>query len=84
MELVNEHIKERPIRRVLRRKQTQEYFTGRGWTREAEQALTFRDCVEAAQICAHCGFSDVEMVLRIQGGTADLYCTALSAEVGRI
>jgi hypothetical protein len=71
----NNSKKERPIRRVLRRKRSQEYFTGSGWTENLEEARFFRDSLEAAQMCAHCGLSEVEMVLRVKGGTSDLYCT---------
>ncbi len=66
-----------PILRVLRRKRSQEYYTGAGWSQKLEEARTFRDSLEAAQACAHCGLSDVEMVLRIRGASADLYCAEL-------
>lgn len=69
--------KERSIRRVLRRKHSKEYFTGDGWTSDLEKARTFRDCVEAAQTCSHCGLSGIELVLRVKGGNADLFCTEL-------
>jgi hypothetical protein len=68
--------KHRPIQRLLRRKGSQDYFTGIGWTKQIEQARAFQDSLEAAQTCAHCGLSEVEMVLRIEGGTGDLYCTS--------
>lgn len=65
---------ERPVRRVLRRKCSQEYFTGKGWTHDLEEARNFRDSLEAAQTCAHCGLLNVEVVLRLKGGASDLYC----------
>ncbi len=73
----NHHSAERPILRMLRRKHSQEYFTGGGWSPNLEEARTFQDSLEAAQTCAHWRLSDVEMVLRIKGGSADLYCTEL-------
>jgi hypothetical protein len=65
---------ERSIQRVLRRKHSQEYFTDSGWTMDLEAARTFPDSLEAALTCARCRLSEMEMVLRIKGGTADLYC----------
>ncbi len=77
MDAENENAKARPIRRLLRRRHSQEYFTGTGWTEDLEKARTFTDCLEAARTCAHCGLSQVELVLRVIGGSADLYSTEL-------
>ena len=63
------------IRRLLRQKQSQEYFAGTRWTPDPEAAWTFADSVEAAQTCALWSLSDVEMVLRVAGGSSDLFCT---------
>ena len=65
----------RAIQRLLRRKGSQDYFTGDGWTTDIQAAKTFHDSLEAARTCAHCGLFDVEMVLRLADGSADLYCT---------
>ncbi len=70
-------IADRPIRRVLRRKNSEQYFTGTGWTPHFNEARTFPDSLAAAQACAHSSLSEVELVLRIQGGTTDLYRTEL-------
>ena len=67
----------RPIQRLLRRMDSQDYFTGSGWTKDIEAARTFNDSMEAARTCAHFGLVDVEMVLRIVGGTSDLFRTGL-------
>ena len=75
VELREEERKERPIRRVLRHKHSREYFTGCGWTMDLEEARTFQNSLEAAHASAQCGLSEVELVLRIKGGMADLYCT---------
>ncbi len=69
--------KNRPVRRLLRHRRSQEYFTGTGWTRQIDQARTYADCLEAARTCADCGLSEVELVLRVKDGTADLYSTEL-------
>jgi hypothetical protein len=68
---------ERAIQRLLRRKGSQDYFTGDGWSKDIAAARSFSDSLEAARTCAHCGLFDVEVVLRIAGGSADLYCTPL-------
>ncbi len=74
----NHDRRERPIRRVLRRKHSGEYFTGTGWSLNFEEARTYPDSVSAAQSCVHHCLSQVELVLRLHGGTADLYRTELS------
>jgi len=74
---------ERAIRRLLRRKQSQEYFTGNGWTRDPEEARSFADSLEAAQTCVQWGLGDMEMVLRVAGGSSDLFCTELWSAPGR-
>ncbi len=71
------HRRERPIRRVLRHKSSREYFTGSGWTQDPEAARSFQDSLEAVQTCVQWGLTGVEIVLRLQGGTADLFCTEL-------
>ncbi len=70
-------IRERPIRRVVRHKHSREYFTGSGWSKNVDEARLFQDSLEAAHTCAHCGLSGVEMVLQLEGGNSDLYCTEL-------
>ncbi len=70
-------LNERQIRRLLRRKRTREYFTGSGWSQHVEHARTFADSLEAAQVCADWGLSEVEIVLRLNNATTDLYCTQL-------
>ncbi len=66
-----------PVRRVLRHKSSREYFTGSGWTDDLEAARSFQDSLEAAQTCVDCGLTGVEIVLRLKGGAADLFCTEL-------
>jgi hypothetical protein len=69
--------KERPIRRVLRRRNSQEYFTGNGWTNNPDEARVFADSLEAAQLCANCGLVDMEIALRIVGASSDLFSAVL-------
>ncbi len=76
-ETTSHHSRERPIKRVVRHKHSREYFTGSGWTKNLEEARLFEDSLEAAHTCAHCGLTAVEMVLRLEGGSSDLYCTEL-------
>ncbi len=64
----------RVIRRVLRHKHSKEYFRTDGWTSHVEEAHTFQDALEAAEVCAIYGLSGVEIVLRVKGATSDLYC----------
>ncbi len=68
---------ERAIRRLLRRKHSKEYFTGHGWSWDAEHAKTFEDSLSAAQTCADWKLSEVEIVLRLRNGASDLFCVEL-------
>jgi len=63
------------VRRLLRSKSSQQYFTGSGWTSDTDEARTYTDSFEAAQTCAQWGLSNIEIVLRLSD--ADLFCTEL-------
>ena len=75
--MINDDSNERPIQRLLRRMNSQDYFTGNGWTMEIARAKSFTDSMELIRTCSQFDLSNVEMVLRIRGGTADLFCTQL-------
>jgi len=68
---------DRAIRRLLRRRNSQEYFSGNGWTKNPDEAKSFADSLEAAQTCVQWGLWDMEMVLRVVGSNSDLFCTEL-------
>jgi hypothetical protein len=68
-----DNLKERPIQRLLRHKNSLEYLSWNGWTKNVEEARTFQDSLEAARACAEYALWEVEMVLRVQGGDKDLY-----------
>jgi hypothetical protein len=63
------------IKRVLRNRESQQYFNGRGWTDNLEEAQNFADVVEAAEACAHLGLSNVELAVRVSSASCDLFCT---------
>ena len=63
------------IRRLLRRRDTQEYFKDGGWTNDPAEARIFSDVVEVAEICALHGLTDVELTLRVE--TSDVFCTPM-------
>jgi len=67
----------RPVRRLLRRCDTQEYFKEDGWTPNPEEAKSFVDVVEVAEVCAQRGLSGVEMILRIDGGATEVFSTPI-------
>jgi hypothetical protein len=70
-------VEEKPIKRLLRRLDTQEYFKDDGWTRNPEEARAFVDVVEAAQTCARLGLNDVELTLRVGAAASDVFCTPI-------
>jgi hypothetical protein len=63
------------MRRLLRRKHSQEYFTGDGWSLNPELGKAFEDSVEVARACVNWNLTGVEIVLRLQNGAADVFCT---------
>ena len=65
------------IKRVLRRKNSKEYFKDGGWTRNPKEASGFSDVVEAAQICIRYGLSNVELALRFESSACDVFCTPI-------
>ena len=67
----------RPVKRLLRRRDTQEYFKPDGWTPNPEEAQAFSDVVEVAELCAQRGLNGVEMILRVDGGATEVFCTSI-------
>lgn len=70
-------IEEKPVKRVLRHRSSAAYFKEGGWTQNPEEAHSFSDVVEAAEICARYGLSDVELALRYDAAATDLFCVPL-------
>ena len=66
---------ERAITRVLRRRESEEYFKNGGWTNDPEEADSFEDVVEAAEACIRHGLSEVDLALRLHSSASDLFCT---------
>lgn len=73
----NGTLQDRTIKRLLRHRQSREYFKHGGWTSNPEEADTFADVVEAAQICAQYNLNNVELALRYQAGASDIFCTPI-------
>jgi hypothetical protein len=73
----NAQLNEKPIRRVIRRRNSEEYFTDNGWTNNPEEARVFADSLEAAQVCANYGLVGMEIALRITGAEAELFSAVL-------
>ncbi len=70
-------ISERSIKRFLRHKATREYFKNGGWTSNPDEASSFSDVVEVAETCARYGLSDVEVAVRFESASSDIFCTSL-------
>ncbi len=70
-------IEDKPIRRLLRRRDSLEYFQEGGWTSNPSQATTFGDVVEVAEVCARYGLKDVELALRFDMAAEDLFSTPI-------
>jgi stalled ribosome rescue protein Dom34 len=65
------------IKRLLRHRASKAYFKDGGWTRNVEEADNFTDVVKAAEACVRYGLSDVELALRYQASTGDVFCTPI-------
>ncbi len=76
-QLLNDLTGPQQIKRLLRHRPSQAYFKAGAWTQDPTQAESFVDVLQAAETCAHYGLSDVELAVRIEESTADLFCTPL-------
>ena len=74
---LNETGAERTIKRFLRHKASREYFKDGGWTDNPDEAKSFSDVVEVAETCARYGLYDVELALRIESATSDVFSTTI-------
>ena len=74
---LNGEMTETSMKRFLRRRSSREYFKSGGWTHNPEEADSFSDIVEAAETCARYGLRDVELALRHEPRTSDVFCTPL-------
>ena len=68
---------EQEVRRVLRHRESKSYFRNGGWTDNAEEADCFEDVEQAAETCLRYGLSGVEVALRLEAASCDLFCTAI-------
>ncbi len=68
---------EQAVKRLLRHKDTAQYFSGDGWTEDPSQAQTFCDVVEAAATCNRFKLTNVELALRVEPGACDVFCTQM-------
>jgi hypothetical protein len=65
------------VRRLLRRRDSREYFMESGWTENPDEAKSYSDVLEAAETCVRYGLCDVELALRIDPRASDFFCTPI-------
>lgn len=65
------------IKRILRHRQSQQYFKVGGWTSNPAEAQIFSDVVEVARTCVRYGLTDVELALRLDCNAGDVFCTSI-------
>ncbi len=63
--------------RLIRSRETGQFFAKNGWTTNPEQAAEFGDSILAIRACIEHDLTNVELVLRSPGTTHDLFSTAL-------
>jgi hypothetical protein len=68
---------EQTIKRLLRHRASRTYFKNGDWTSNPDEASSFLDIVEAAEVCARYGLNDMELALRFDRGANDVFCTPI-------
>jgi hypothetical protein len=68
---------EKPVRRLLRLQNSEQYFKDDGWTTNPDEARSFADALEAAETCARYHLSDVELTLRFDSRAGDVFKTKI-------
>jgi hypothetical protein len=71
------NIKNLPVARLIRCRQTQRYFTGQGWSEDPARAEVFDDPLDAVRACLSHDLQNIEMVLRVNGSQVDLFSTTV-------
>ena len=74
---LDESLREQGIKRVLRHRESKAYFKDGGWTQSAEEADSFSDVVQIAETCVRYGLNDVELALRYEAASCDVFCTPI-------
>jgi hypothetical protein len=75
--MMNTCTQEKAVKRLLRHRDSGEYFKDGGWTNDPNEADNFADVVEVAEICAQYELNGVELVLRMDTSSSDVFCTAI-------
>ena len=70
-------VAEELVKRFMRHKTTRDYFWNGGWTSNPDDASSFSDVVEVAETCTRYGLSDVDVAVRFESSTSDLFCTSI-------
>ena len=73
----NGNLQQQAVRRLLRRKDTSQYFDGNGWTDDPARAQMFSDALEAASTCGRFKLTNMELALRVEPGACDVFCTTI-------
>ena len=66
-----------PVVRVLRCQKTHRYLASNGWSDDAESAKNFAHGIDAVRDCVSRNLVEIDLVLRVRGGSADLFCMRL-------
>jgi hypothetical protein len=74
---VKSNMKNLPVARLLRCRETQRYFTGQGWSEDPTRAEVFDDPLDAVRACLSHDLQNIEMVLRVGGTQVDLFSTTV-------
>jgi hypothetical protein len=68
---------QKPVRRLLRHKGSEEFFKDGGWTTDPEEARNFSNALEVAETCARFDLREVELTLRFDSRASDVFWTTI-------
>lgn len=72
-----ENVQHTAIIRLLRDRESQEYWADGSWTQNPSEAKSFSDALEAAEACTSRGLSNVELAVRFESSETDVFCTPM-------
>jgi len=74
---LNSAAEDTTIKRFLRHRASLEYFKDGQWTTNPDEAHSFSDVVEVAEVCARYDLRNVEVALRLDSEASDVFCTPI-------
>ena len=65
------------VKRLIRCRKTQRYFSSHGWTLDPRSAQSFAHVIDAARACVDKRLENVDLVLQLPEAPSELFSTPL-------